>query len=107
MKNSNRNARFTILEDADNYILINDIGGNDKERSEWDCISIANDPESVIQRLYEAGHGILKSKRLFYIDTEGRADELRHKNGNFISYVSGFNTILHFNALKHMIEKED
>jgi len=95
----NRNADFDFVDIADNYILINDIG-NHKE-----VMSITNDPESVLQRLTGAAEDILKGRRLFYIDTNGRVDELLYnESGKFVTYNPGYNTIIHFNADKHNIK---
>lgn len=76
-----------------NFVLISD------NTNEEGTVSITNDAENVIKWLN--GQRILKGKRLFYIDTEGRVDELIHDGvGNFIDFRSGFNTIEEFEQEK-------
>ena len=46
--------------------------------------SVTNDAENVVEYLY----GVYGNRRVFYIDSEGVLDELRHKNGVFVGFGS-------------------
>jgi len=46
--------------------------------------SVTNDAENVVEYLYN----LYGNRRIFYIDSEGILDELRHNNGNFVGFGS-------------------
>ena len=73
-------SNFTIQKTTDDYIYIKDAGGNSK--------SITNDAEYVLSILVRE-YGLGK-RRLFYIDTMGHIDEIKHNgNGHFTGFKSG------------------
>ena len=66
-------AKYSILEIAEDYILIQDEGP-------WDQYpTITNSAENVLQQLREE----LKERRLIYLDSEGFESEILHNNGVF------------------------
>ena len=69
-------SSFSITEIKDDRVVIldNNLGGR----------SVTNDAENVVEYLYS----VYGNRRIFYIDTEGILDELRHKNGNFVGFGS-------------------
>lgn len=92
-------SSFYIEIDRYGILLISD--NCNKENT----MSITNDAENVIKFLYK--NKILKNKRLFYIDSEGRIDELLHKDGKFINFKSGFNDFYEFNNFLFKLEIEN
>ncbi len=75
-------ASYTILKIEPGYVLISD---NDIGRT------VTNDAERVVSNLYNSGI-INDNKILYYIDTEGRVDILKHKGEEFTGFESGFNS---------------
>ena len=78
-------ARFFVeREDADS-VTIADVGET--------CMSVTNDVEAVVKDLHD--RGVLKGRRLFYHDSTGSLDELKHDGkGKFTGFEfidSGFN----------------
>jgi len=72
-------ANYTIIRQTPDYILIRDEGP-------WDFhASVTNAAESVVAGLIDTLHG----RRLYYIDTEGRIDELKIENGKFVGFAPG------------------
>ena len=69
-------SSFSITEIKDDRVVIldNNLGGR----------SVTNDAENVVEYLYN----LYGNRRIFYIDTEGVLDELRHNNGNFVGFGS-------------------
>jgi len=69
-------SSFSITELKDDRVVImdNNLGGR----------SVTNDAENVVEYLY----GVYGNRRVFYIDSEGILDELRHKNGVFVGFGS-------------------
>jgi len=69
-------SSFSITELKDDRVVImdNNLGGR----------SVTNDAENVVEYLY----GVYGNRRVFYIDSEGVLDELRHKNGVFVGFGS-------------------
>ena len=69
-------SSFSITEIKDDRVVIldNNLGGR----------SVTNDAENVVEYL----HSVYGNRRIFYIDTEGVLDELRHNNGNFVGFGS-------------------
>ena len=69
-------SSFSITEIKDDRVVIldNNLGGR----------SVTNDAENVVEYL----HSVYGNRRIFYIDSEGILDELRHKNGNFVGFGS-------------------
>jgi len=69
-------SSFSITELKDDRVVIIDsnLGGR----------SVTNDAENVVEYLY----GVYGNRRVFYIDSEGVLDELRHKNGVFVGFGS-------------------
>jgi hypothetical protein len=69
-------SSFSITEIKDDRVIIldNNMGGK----------SVTNDAENVVEYLYN----IYGNRRIFYIDTEGILDELRHNKGEFVGFGS-------------------
>lgn len=69
-------SSFSITELKDDRVVImdNNLGGR----------SVTNDAENVVEYLY----GVYGNRRVFYIDSEGVLDELRHNNGVFVGFGS-------------------
>lgn len=65
---------ITEIKDDRVVILDNNLGGR----------SVTNDAENVVEYLYS----VYGNRRIFYIDSEGILDELRHNNGNFVGFGS-------------------
>ncbi len=65
-------SSFSITEIKDDRVIIldNNMGGK----------SVTNDAENVVEYLYN----IYGNRRIFYIDSEGILDELRHTKGEFV-----------------------
>ena len=77
---------YTIICITPTYILLLDSG---------DGISITNSAEEVIKHLYSKGK-LIEGIRCFYIDTDGRVDELLHDNGTFIDFKPGYEGVSSF-----------
>ncbi|WKN44242.1 hypothetical protein [Tunicatimonas pelagia] len=71
-------ASYQIAHITDHFVLIVDL---DEGRS------VTTDAERVVADLYSAIEGGLRSRRIYYRDTEGRFDELRHQGGRFLGYA--------------------
>ena len=69
-------SSFSITEIKDDRVIIldNNMGGE----------SVTNDAENVVEYLYN----IYGNRRIFYIDSEGILDELRHTKGEFVGFGS-------------------
>jgi polysaccharide deacetylase 2 family uncharacterized protein YibQ len=69
-------SSFSITEIKDDRVIIldNNMGGK----------SVTNDAENVVEYLYN----IYGNRRIFYIDSEGILDELRHNKGEFVGFGS-------------------
>lgn len=75
-------AEFTILVVTDTHIVIRD---NDAVYSK----TITNDADYVIAQLQHRIDGGIKNRKVFYLDTMCRFDELVVKNGQFHSFKAG------------------
>ncbi|MFC1337532.1 MAG: hypothetical protein G8D89_17900 [gamma proteobacterium symbiont of Clathrolucina costata] len=69
-------AQYALRKITDNFVLIIDL---DIGRT------VTNDAESVVKMLNLELPGGLGKKKVYYRDTCGRFDELKHQNGNFTS----------------------
>ena len=69
-------SSFSITEIKDDRVVIldNNLGGR----------SVTNDAENVVEYLYN----LFGNRSIFYIDSDGVLDELRHNNGNFVGFGS-------------------
>ena len=69
-------SSFSITEIKDDRVIIldNNMGGR----------SVTNDAENVVEYLYN----VYGNRRVFYIDSEGVLDELRHNKGEFVGFGS-------------------
>ncbi len=72
-----RTPRYVVIEDAEDRILIRDLGPWDKYPS------VTNDAEAVVEELA----GQLRGRRLEYIDSEGRCDQLLVRHGKFAGFA--------------------
>lgn len=73
-------ASYRIEEQTDEKVVIRDVGR--------DCMSVTNDAEAVVRDLQR--NGMLDGRRLFYYDSDGRLDELKHDGkGIFRGFAPG------------------
>ena len=71
-------ANWVTIDSTDEYVLIRDVGP-------WDVhMSVTNDAEAVVKALVATGH--LGTRKLFYIDSDGRTDRLLVENGEFAGF---------------------
>jgi hypothetical protein len=73
-------AKFHILSETADYVLIND----DYDGS---CFTVTNDAENVVEILYNEYN--IQNKRIFYRDTDNSLDELLHENNKFTGFKTG------------------
>ena len=64
---------YEIIKDCTQHVLIRDVGPWDRH------LTVTNGAEAVVAELA----GMLGSRRLFYIDSEGDIAELVHHYGKF------------------------
>lgn len=82
-------ATWNVIKDTKDYLLIKDMC------EQYNCMSITNDAEEVINNLYKTN--FINNKIVYYIDTDGRVDILEHDNkGNFLSFKYGFESLEEF-----------
>jgi hypothetical protein len=73
-------ASYRIEEQTDEKIVIRDVGR--------ECMSVTNDAEAVVRDLQR--NGMLDKRRLFYYDSDGQLDELKHDGtGTFKGFAPG------------------
>ena len=77
---NNCGAQFTIEKETPEYVYIIDTGHNH-------TMTVTNDAEGVVEMLFNE-HG-LGDRRLFYKDSEGQVDELKHSGARFTGYSPG------------------
>jgi hypothetical protein len=53
------------------------------------CMSVTNDAENVIAKIF-SDYPQLIEYRVFYVDTEGRVDELQHERERFTGFKFGY-----------------
>lgn len=77
-----RPAQWGLAFAEDHAVIVRDrfdeIGGG--------CLTITNGAEGVVEELAP----MLAGRRLFYVDTEGRVDELLVKDGRFAGFKAGY-----------------
>ena len=83
-------AKYTLVEANDKYVLIEDCSSD-----QYPSMSITNDAESVVEDLFEK-HLVGQTTRIFYIDTDGRVDELLHAYRRFDGFQFGYDTLQDF-----------
>lgn len=71
-------ARYEIVEVAGDYIMIKDVGHGSG-------MSVTNDAERVVDDLAQR----LGSRKLLYIDSDGKTDELIVRDGRFAGFAPG------------------
>ncbi|MEM6844645.1 MAG: hypothetical protein AAF632_20680 [Bacteroidota bacterium] len=71
-------AEYIIIATTDHFVLIED---QDKGAS------VTNDAKRVVAELHNTIEGGITYRRVYYRDTEGRFDELKHQNGQFTGYA--------------------
>ena len=81
----NNQPEFAFLKRTENLVLIRDLC------EEFHCMSITNGAEQVIKKLDE--YGMLGNRQVFYIDTDGRVDELVHNEGKFCGFKFGYGNL--------------
>lgn len=72
-----RDPRFEIVEETADYVLIRDLGPWDRH------LTITNGAEEVVRAL----SGMLRGRRLEYIDSSGQRDQLLVKDGLFAGFA--------------------
>lgn len=74
-------AAYRIEEQTDEKVVIRDVGNNG-------CMTVTNDAEGVVRGLH--ANGMLGARRLFYYDSEGTLDEIKHDGkGAFKGFAPG------------------
>ena len=74
-------CKYRIEQSAGRSVVIRDVGG---ERD----LSVTNDAEAVVEELFL--RGLLPEGRLiYYFDSDGRLDQIRHSGGVFIGFAPG------------------
>lgn len=68
------------LDDGE-YIYVLDIGHNTGR-------SVTNDAEFIIEKLYDE-YGIADRTRIFYQDSQGEIDEIKHSGRKFLGILAG------------------
>lgn len=88
MKNKTR-SNFIVLSVNEKYILIKDLYD-----SNCPTVTVTNDAENVVKFIIE--YYKVKNEQIFYIDTNGRVDELLHDGSEFIGFKFGYNNLEEF-----------
>lgn len=84
----NNHPEYSVRMRTSDFLLIED------RATEFECMSVTNGAEEVVRNLTE--NGFLAGRRLYYIDTTGRVDELLHENGEFKGFVAGYDSETEF-----------
>lgn len=72
----NTHARYVVEITTDLFVLIRDLDAEG-------CRSVINDADYVVQTIHESAAD-LSHRRLYYEDSTGQVEELRHDKGRFI-----------------------
>ena len=70
-------ADFQLLLHTDTFLLIKDMDAGGP--------SVTNTAAAVLQVLHRT-YGPLKARRVYYVDSTGQIDELRHQDGKFTGF---------------------
>lgn len=73
---------FDIVEDTESRLIIRDLGPWNRH------LTVTNGAEAIVAKLAEH----LGDRRLFYFDSDGHLDEIIHKDGAFVGFLSGRST---------------
>jgi hypothetical protein len=73
-------AVFSVLKETETFIFIKDTGHKTHK-------SVTNDVNFVLTQL-SAEYGIEK-RRIFYVDSMDRTDEIIHRGGHFVGFRGG------------------
>jgi hypothetical protein len=73
----NRNPRYSIVTQSNEFLLIQDVGPWDKH------LTVTNGAEIVVEELAP----VLNGRKLLYIDSEGNRDQLLVKDGKFAGFA--------------------
>jgi len=79
-------AVFRIENETDTHVYISDRGNH------HNCKTVTNDAAWVITELDTLIENF-ENKRVFYMDSEGRIDEIIHSGKTFISFKAGYEGI--------------
>lgn len=74
-----RAAQFRFAVVSPHYVVIEDIG------HEQGCLTVTNDAEGVLRRLYASGH-LCHGRNFFYFDSAGECTEILHDRGRFVGF---------------------
>lgn len=72
-------AKYTVESQNNEILVIRDAGKGQ--------MTVTNDAEAVVEDLEESG--LLRGRKLLYYDSDGRLDELKHKDGKFAGFAPG------------------
>jgi hypothetical protein len=79
----NNHADFALAKETDQFVYIIDRGNHSQSKT------VTNDVEWVLSELNDLIEGFDK-KRLFYMDSEGRIDEILHTGKTFNDFKAGY-----------------
>jgi len=83
-------AEFEVVKSESRYILVKDL-------CKPNTITVTNDVHRVTSFIiYE--YNIPFGKKIYYIDSNGRIDELEHNGETFIGFKFGYKNIKEFEA---------
>jgi len=75
-------AVFSIVNETKTHVYISDRGHN------LNCKSVTNGKEWVLSELSDLIENF-ENKRVFYMDSEGRIDEIVHSGKTFVTFKAG------------------
>jgi hypothetical protein len=75
-------AAFVIKKETDCFVYIEDRGNH------HNCKTVTNDAEWILKELADSIANF-ENKRLLYMDSEGRIDEIEHSGRRFIGFKAG------------------
>jgi hypothetical protein len=83
-------ADFSLVMNTPDWVLIRD------NAVEKQTMSVTNDAENVVRFLKDKAI-LISNSILYYIDTDGRVDILKHDgNGNFTGFKAGYESVEEF-----------
>ena len=83
---------FEIMSETDEYVLLNDLAMHEATKS------ITNGAEEVVDYLLLDDKN--KTKKFYYMDSDGRVDELEHDGDKFTLFKLRYDNLTKFNEDK-------
>lgn len=74
-------AKYRVVKRTPRSLVIRDVGGPRD-------VTVTNDADAVVEDLWLAG-SIPQGVALFYYDSDGNLDELKHSSGVFTGFAPG------------------